>query len=229
MHSCVNEAEPVLVSQEKKRAILNEQQVREIFRLKPSSNKHSNNHDRGNSGKSSLVSKKYRISPKAVRDVWNFRTWRHITLTMIDCAEILDQNATSATSALSRPSEKIMGDAIDVNPGSPLTTRPFSDTFLHPQVIPHFSRSSGSKLKQSRKKSDAGQQRATHPHFQNELDAKSTFSKPFHCSENHDIPISKLENLQTPHADWSSSVQVAQTAADQQALLFRTYPFFLSI
>ncbi len=77
----------------RKRASLDDRQVREIFHYKtmflvqPGVDPLR--------GKSKMVSELFRISPKSVRDIWNFRTWGHITLD----TKIPFENILSFTSA----------------------------------------------------------------------------------------------------------------------------------
>ena len=63
-----------------KRNNLNAQLVREIFYLRESSDPPTilGPHQ----GRSKLIARLYGVSPKAIRDVWNFRTWRHVTRDM---------------------------------------------------------------------------------------------------------------------------------------------------
>ena len=58
------------------KAILTEAQAIEIFKFRSDSILPS---DPSLLGRTTLVAKKYKISPKAVRDIWNGRTWRQTT------------------------------------------------------------------------------------------------------------------------------------------------------
>ena len=85
-----------LASQKKipgKRILLNDRLATEIFLLKSSFQQIAKDLDK-TKGHSSLVSKLFGISPKTVRDIWNFRTWRHVTLKLSTC----DENCMIASS-----------------------------------------------------------------------------------------------------------------------------------
>ena len=65
----------------RKGAILNDRLAHEIFNLKSDYLLHQHSScPILPKGYSAFVAKLYGISPKTVRDIWNFRTWRHITL-----------------------------------------------------------------------------------------------------------------------------------------------------
>ena len=67
----------------RKRAVLTEQEATAIFGLRGSIHGIGNfSRDRDFTSRSSVVSKMFGVSPKAVRDIWNMRTWRHCTQTL---------------------------------------------------------------------------------------------------------------------------------------------------
>eukprot|EP00961_Rhodomonas_salina_P037914 509274-Rhodomonas_salina.1 len=58
------------------RTKLTEEQVTEIFSYR------WENKDTSDSpliGKCHVLAKRYKVSPKAIRDIWNMRTWTHVT------------------------------------------------------------------------------------------------------------------------------------------------------
>ena len=64
------------------------------------------------SGRSVLVSRIFGISPKAVRDIWNLRTWRHVSHALVplvgDGTQAIEQNPTieflaAAAASIARP------------------------------------------------------------------------------------------------------------------------------
>ena len=64
----------------RKRALLTDDQAAEIFSMRVPSAETSNAlRNRALTSRSVAVSKMYGVSPKAVRDIWNKRTWRHAT------------------------------------------------------------------------------------------------------------------------------------------------------
>ena len=81
-----NNAHPIAktAQQFRRRAVLTAQTAAAIFNLRgvrqtsPASQQ-SGTPMQAYTGRSVLVARMFGISPKAVRDIWNFRTWRHIT------------------------------------------------------------------------------------------------------------------------------------------------------
>ena len=67
----------------RRRAILNANAASAIYRMRPNSTslRTESPHDTL-SGRSVLVAHVFGVSPKAVRDIWNLRTWRHVTETL---------------------------------------------------------------------------------------------------------------------------------------------------
>ncbi len=64
----------------RKRAVLTDDQAAEIFNLRvPFTDATNASPDRVFTSRSMVVSRIYGVSPKAVRDIWNKRTWRHAT------------------------------------------------------------------------------------------------------------------------------------------------------
>jgi hypothetical protein len=63
----------------RKRAVLTNQQAAEIFQLRLSFGILDSTRQHLFTSRSAQVSKMYGVSPKAVRDIWNMRTWRHAT------------------------------------------------------------------------------------------------------------------------------------------------------
>ena len=61
------------------RALLSEKEAIEIYQYRKAAANSSAMRDARLHGKSSAVGKKYNISPKAVRDIWNRRTWTQET------------------------------------------------------------------------------------------------------------------------------------------------------
>ena len=198
----------------KKRAVLNDQQVRNIFQLKLPSTDKSNHHQRG---RSALVSRVFRISPKAVRDILNYRTWRHITLKMIENqnCQMHDENPASSASsdmATCLPSFINAGSLSNVLLGMPTQSR--------------IGRPPGSKDRQPRRKrtSKAEQQMI----FGLPSEEICTCLESIFFPEKKTLP--KCEDFKATDIGSVriSSFQDTQPAADEEALLSRTYPFFLS-
>ena len=65
------------------RATLNKEQAALIYTLRPPDKDDPNPNKIA--GNSQLLSKKFGVSPKAVRDVWNRRTWAHATKDVPTC------------------------------------------------------------------------------------------------------------------------------------------------
>ena len=63
----------------RKRAVLTNQQAAEIFQLRINTGVLDSSRQHLFTSRSAQVSKMYGVSPKAVRDIWNMRTWRHAT------------------------------------------------------------------------------------------------------------------------------------------------------
>jgi hypothetical protein len=63
----------------RKRAVLTDQQAAEIFKLRLAFGAFDSSRQHLFTSRSAQVSKLYGVSPKAVRDIWNMRTWRHAT------------------------------------------------------------------------------------------------------------------------------------------------------
>jgi hypothetical protein len=63
----------------RKRAVLTDDQAAAIFRLRGSFSGANCSRDRDFTSRSTMVSNIFGVSPKAVRDIWNKRTWRHCT------------------------------------------------------------------------------------------------------------------------------------------------------
>jgi hypothetical protein len=81
------------LNRHRKRAILSSQQAGEIFLLREAIG--SKVGERSNSlvtSKSNMAGAKYGISAKAVRDIWNRRTWRHATRIYWGEADILEDS-----------------------------------------------------------------------------------------------------------------------------------------
>jgi hypothetical protein len=68
------------IKQQKKRAVLTHHQAIAIFEMRgPFYESTDCSRDRAFTSRSVMVSRVFGISPKAVRDIWNKRTWRHCT------------------------------------------------------------------------------------------------------------------------------------------------------
>jgi hypothetical protein len=63
----------------RKRAVLTDQQAADIFKLRLAFGAFDSSRQHLFTSRSAQVSKLYGVSPKAVRDIWNMRTWRHAT------------------------------------------------------------------------------------------------------------------------------------------------------
>jgi hypothetical protein len=73
----------------RKRAVLTDQQAAEIFKLRLAVGAFDSARQHLFTSRSAQVSKLYGVSPKAVRDIWNMRTWRHATKQLWSDQDIL--------------------------------------------------------------------------------------------------------------------------------------------
>ena len=100
------------------RAILSKKQAVEIFLLRSIGNT-SPRSDACLYGRSSAVACKYRISPKAVRDIWNRRTWtvetRHL---WIEDEQPMIRSSTSMQAVMRRIQPRKLGASNSVSPSS---------------------------------------------------------------------------------------------------------------
>ena len=70
------------------RAVLTEQEAAEIYQYRKVKKTHRSGEEADIlHGKSAAVAAKYNISPKAVRDIWNRRTWTQVTRHLWTCDE----------------------------------------------------------------------------------------------------------------------------------------------
>ena len=200
--------------QQRKRNILNEQQVHDIFLLKKSI---------GNEvGRSGRVSKMYNISPKAVRDIWNLRTWRHITHDLIDCT-IHPKNCVADERLTLLHTSKDKGT--NQNPVSGLTlVDALSEVSNDPSPRPRIGRPSGSKDKHPRRKRCMlGHQEVLPPAVMCERERKTP---TFLVSAALESDSMQTLSISSSHLPWDPPVQ---QAGEEEKELSRAYPFFLDI
>lgn len=76
---CSMNRKEIKTDSQRKRAVLTNQQAAEIFQLRLSFGILDSSRQHLFTSRSAQVSKIYGVSPKAVRDIWNMRTWRHAT------------------------------------------------------------------------------------------------------------------------------------------------------
>ncbi len=129
----------------RKRAVLTDHDAAEIFKLRLSpENETSQQECCAVKSRSVLISQMYGVSPKAVRDIWNMRTWRHVTREMWSNEDSLqylefqrsinDGTAGKAQKGLSAPvqaSVRKVGRPIgskDSKPRQPRRFPPYNET-----------------------------------------------------------------------------------------------------
>lgn len=125
---------------------LNEQLASEIFRLGPGCHYKMNSIKRSSmKGLSVAVSNFFGISPKTVRDIWNLRTWRHVTINLSSCTNVSGLRfARDYEGMISSPDDGDIGSA----PCDPVIPLLFSS---HGAARKSVGRPRGSKDKKPRR------------------------------------------------------------------------------
>ena len=193
------------------RAILDERLVREIFRFKKLFLLQTNADPLR--GKSRLVSEMFGISPKTIRDIWNFRTWRHVTLDTEIVSEVfqLDSNLIGISEA-PQPEEPdklqlfLRAPALDLDKFSLLQSAPAKRIGRPPGSV--------DKCPRRKRKTAAAQMGPSHgmlslpePFAELEGDFSAPHAMPFNSKPSNVLPV-VLDLQEEDH-------------------LARTFPFFL--
>ncbi len=149
-------------------------------------------------GKSKLVSERYGVSPKTVRDIWNFRTWSHVTLG--ERTQIVSRQTTI----------RLLNDSVN---SSPVNSEDWLEGDLKgalsivSAIKPRIGRPPGSKDKVPRRRRK-----------------ETSLSQPSLPSILKPVPDSGSSEQYATATSTPSDLHMANT----EAPLDRTYPFFLS-
>ena len=88
------------------KTLLSALQAQEIYQMKPEPLKPSTMTMQRGQSQSRVLGERYGVSPKAIRDIWNKRTWSHATVDASISNEVL--------SCASLPTSTIDNDCVEV-------------------------------------------------------------------------------------------------------------------
>ncbi len=207
----------------RKRAVLTDDQAAAIFRLRGSFSGANCSRDRDFTSRSAMVSNMFGISPKAVRDIWNKRTWRHCTqalwteednLQQAEYLKCLGMDAATAhtcyhtvqlkTSTIRQKVGRPCGSK-DSKPRRPRKT-PLTEAILH------------------------GEHSAL---LTNSFEGSELFNEVAAVDSNPTLPFERFERVQEDNCYWASAIaapaSITGMTLDEEDGLLRSFPFFLAL